>query len=609
MTICDKVQRQLAEAGVEAAETEAIARHLAEGCDDCTKFLADLRTIDAGLVELTSHDAPDTLVADTLAAVRAAGEPKAAPVRPSHRQRWLAGGLASGAVIAASLVLTINLFDPSQYGAVVADKNTTGDSADSDGDMRGLFDGPPRDGIGGFLDRVRTGAWPPATRDAQQVLTESESLPANGPVGNLQARTQKNADVGDFRSRGDQSPVRLGLELADENAQTKGSKSEEGAAALRELDVIAQVAPEDLAHRRDGRAALERQAGGAGSREYFENRSESSRGDAPSAPPAGSILTPIGPKAKFDDDSARFGAETDSQPERLRMPPEAEPPRSSVVGGKASSDLSELNKEVPAKDAGSDGAFKQRDRLNSVVGSGSAANEITRGKPAEQSVSSAAPVEVGEDEKKNRANIGDEEQTRSSSMDLNIQVVPSSGPLRIQMMREYVEQHLDHNQSDRIKGELRKLVQNELGNTESESERAEIRAILEQIDEGRGSLDANGVYLGDQSDLSNAPPPSTELAIDELTPADRFLAAQRSLDDLIFQEPTGYWANTYIPGDPAIRVLQARLAAWDRSVLGQYNRLEQDVRPGLQPFDAPADAAVAVTMSKAPGASVGAGRR
>ncbi len=58
MTICDTVQRQLAEAGVEAADAEDIARHL-EGCDDCSKFLADLRTIDAGLIELTSHDAPD----------------------------------------------------------------------------------------------------------------------------------------------------------------------------------------------------------------------------------------------------------------------------------------------------------------------------------------------------------------------------------------------------------------------------------------------------------------------------------------------------------------------------------------------------------------------
>ena len=67
MTICDTVQRQLAEAGVEAAEAEDIARHL-QGCDDCSKFLADLRTVDAGLIELTAHDAPDALIAETLAA-------------------------------------------------------------------------------------------------------------------------------------------------------------------------------------------------------------------------------------------------------------------------------------------------------------------------------------------------------------------------------------------------------------------------------------------------------------------------------------------------------------------------------------------------------------
>ncbi|MFQ5973689.1 MAG: hypothetical protein ACE5Q3_15280, partial [Alphaproteobacteria bacterium] len=78
--------------------------------------------------------------------------------------------------------------------------------------------------------------------------------------------------------------------------------------------------------------------------------------------------------------------------------------------------------------------------------------------------------------------------------------------------------------------------------------------------------------------------------------ARNFLESYRSLDDLSFQEPVGYWANTYIPGDPAMRLLEARLGAWNRTALGQNVRLEQAVRQVRQPFDAPRDAALAVYL-------------
>ena len=73
--------------------------------------------------------------------------------------------------------------------------------------------------------------------------------------------------------------------------------------------------------------------------------------------------------------------------------------------------------------------------------------------------------------------------------------------------------------------------------------------------------------------------------------ARRFLAQQNTLTGLTFQPATGYWANTYVPGDPLIRVLETRLRAWDRSalsrVVGKELRLEQSVTPNLQPFDNP----------------------
>jgi Ca-activated chloride channel family protein len=75
-----------------------------------------------------------------------------------------------------------------------------------------------------------------------------------------------------------------------------------------------------------------------------------------------------------------------------------------------------------------------------------------------------------------------------------------------------------------------------------------------------------------------------------------FLGGYQWTDGLTYQEPTGYWANSYIPGDPAMRLLQARLKAWDRGSLGQEVQLEERVRPVQQPFDAPQYAALAVYL-------------
>jgi hypothetical protein len=78
--------------------------------------------------------------------------------------------------------------------------------------------------------------------------------------------------------------------------------------------------------------------------------------------------------------------------------------------------------------------------------------------------------------------------------------------------------------------------------------------------------------------------------------ATQFLEQYASLDGLTFQAPVGYWSNSYIPGDPAMRLLQSRLSAWDRSQIGPDAQLEQAARQVRQPFDAPQDAALAVYL-------------
>lgn len=74
------------------------------------------------------------------------------------------------------------------------------------------------------------------------------------------------------------------------------------------------------------------------------------------------------------------------------------------------------------------------------------------------------------------------------------------------------------------------------------------------------------------------------------------LQGYQAIDGVQTQPATGYWANTYLPGDLQIRALSARLANSDRAWLKGTTTLEQGVRPVLQPFDAPADNALALTV-------------
>lgn len=88
-------------------------------------------------------------------------------------------------------------------------------------------------------------------------------------------------------------------------------------------------------------------------------------------------------------------------------------------------------------------------------------------------------------------------------------------------------------------------------------------------------------------------------SVDEISQAGTpdLLERYASLQDVIVQDATGYWSNSYIPGDPAMRLLAARLDAWDRSDFGAGLRLDQAVEPVVQPFDAPRDAAIAIYLA------------
>lgn len=80
-----------------------------------------------------------------------------------------------------------------------------------------------------------------------------------------------------------------------------------------------------------------------------------------------------------------------------------------------------------------------------------------------------------------------------------------------------------------------------------------------------------------------------------LSGAETFLNRLDNLDGLIFQPAQGYWSNRYLPGDPLMRVLSARLARLGDS--GQLNQITATARQNLQPFDPPENAALALYLS------------
>ncbi len=87
---------------------------------------------------------------------------------------------------------------------------------------------------------------------------------------------------------------------------------------------------------------------------------------------------------------------------------------------------------------------------------------------------------------------------------------------------------------------------------------------------------------------------------DGASPLDEFERERRNLEGLTFQSPSGYWANTYVPGDPVMRWLESRLEKRDRSALQAFAAqpllLEAGSRQTPQPFDAPSSAALSVFL-------------
>lgn len=95
-----------------------------------------------------------------------------------------------------------------------------------------------------------------------------------------------------------------------------------------------------------------------------------------------------------------------------------------------------------------------------------------------------------------------------------------------------------------------------------------------------------------------APPKRQEASRSAL--AAEYLKQLGRTDGLSFKEPSGYWSNSYLPGDAELRSLHSSLLREDLSAVERLLRhpsgLHLDARQAVQPFDAPTDAAIAVFL-------------
>jgi hypothetical protein len=76
-----------------------------------------------------------------------------------------------------------------------------------------------------------------------------------------------------------------------------------------------------------------------------------------------------------------------------------------------------------------------------------------------------------------------------------------------------------------------------------------------------------------------------------LSPAQNYLAELDALENIKFQKASGYWANTYVPGDSQMRLLHLNLE--QNNILGLHNSIDQN----LQPFDYPNNSALAMYLN------------
>lgn len=157
----------------------------------------------------------------------------------------------------------------------------------------------------------------------------------------------------------------------------------------------------------------------------------------------------------------------------------------------------------------------------------------------------------------------------------------------------------NHSLSGSTKSDSPNTISDNLKEKLIDSRQNELASLVEQTSrqtEAKGPIDkSQEASFIPQQETSVATQPGRKTPSIS-TAAQNFLHRLDSLDDIRYQPATGYWTNTYVPGDPAMRLLQAQVNQWNRNVPAADLNLEQTAQQIWQPFDAPQDTALATYL-------------
>ncbi len=590
MPSCDFIQECLARDGPSRMQADAAVRNHVQGCIHCTGFLAAITRLEETSGQLPNHDAPDQLVLETAEMI--AGSAKADRLEQAdYRQnrRW-ATGFATAAVVLASVGLTQNLsqFIPSGFS------------------IAGMQAGAPSEWVDRSNDQVltRTSAHAPetpqeemATLDAAEpksmealppplvetVLPEVESE-VDGWRERVSGQTlhQAQSPHPDGRTGTESGKTMLGPKLnrLDRTSSPRRSQPEKlGGVIPRDKEVPMQTErwEKEIVVAEPSPVAPTTQAEGKGrsdvNRQEFEVAG-SLDDDRFEAPPGG-----------FDRDESRVSAD---------VLPFADAPADLAVGAVGRSGETGLRLE--------NGLTKPRPRALSAKDRIAGAKAISRGaddfrqahseigfygedpplRPNAPKIKSAlAQDETGAGELRGRSGM---EKRKTAKQRVRREETVKNSVSNEPYIDKHERNELSRSRVSATPGRESKPVSTMEVKTRVPAEsRIQSRPPVAKPTNPRGIV--SEAIQGD-TDLDQA-----------RRAARRFLNGRTNVNGLSFREASGYWANTYIPGDPYMRLLGTRLRAWDRRTLPSAPRMEQAARPNWQPFDSPRNSALSLYLN------------
>ena len=146
-----------------------------------------------------------------------------------------------------------------------------------------------------------------------------------------------------------------------------------------------------------------------------------------------------------------------------------------------------------------------------------------------------------------------------------------------------------------IGGKGRADLTAEYGRAKTEETLAFDKGIVKENGIEENGIEEKGIEESEEDPLGAEKSPR-EAATDEAREAARALLAERArIEGVPVQEAAGYWANTYVPGDPVFRLLHSRLLGADLADPATPAP-HQQARPPVRPFDPPTQSALAVYL-------------